>query len=107
MMKLANKSHSRACARCHNANLLSAKASPQLVRRVKQAAKLSSLNVSSLVRHGVIRLCEEIERDGFLTIRVQESAASYSMTESAEVPASEPQSPRRGSRKSEKREARP
>jgi hypothetical protein len=91
----------------NNANMLSAKASPQLVRRVKQAAKLSSLNVSSLVRHGVIRLCEEIERDGFLTIRAEESAASYSVTESPEVPASNSKSQRRASRKSEKKQGRP
>ena len=79
-MKMSNKMLASLSTMCDNANMLAAKATPELVLRAKRAAKRSSLNVSSLVRHGVIRVCSEIERDGFLTIRAEEPCSSYTTT---------------------------
>ena len=59
----------------NNANMLTAKAPPELLRRARKAAAVSNINLSSLIRHAVIRLCSEIERDGFLTIQMQPKQA--------------------------------
>ena len=106
-MKKSNKSLAPVSAMSHIAHMLAAKATPELVQRVKRAAKRSSLNVSSLVRHGVIRVCAEIERDGFLTIRAQEPEAIYCVDATPKDPASDSQPVRRTPRKSARKEGRP
>ena len=105
-MKKSNKSLARTSAMYNIANMLTAKATPELVQRAKRAAKRSSLNVSSLVRHGVMRVCSEIERDGFLTIRAQEPEATYSVN-ATKAPASDSPPQRRVSRKSARKEGQP
>jgi hypothetical protein len=105
-MKKSNKSLALVSAMSNIAHMLTAKATPELVQRVKRAAKRSSLNVSSLVRHGVIRVCAEIERDGFLTIRAQEPEATYSV-DSPKAPAPGSQPVRRAPRKPSRKEGRP
>jgi hypothetical protein len=105
-MKKSNKTLAPLSTMSHIANMLAAKATPELVQRAKRAAKRSSLNVSSLVRHGVIRVCAEIERDGFLTIRAEESEATYSV-ESPKAPASDSKPVRWAPRKSARKEGRP
>jgi antitoxin component of RelBE/YafQ-DinJ toxin-antitoxin module len=52
----------------HNANMLAAKADTQLMSRCQKAARTVGMKISDIVRIGSLRVVEEIEATGSVTI---------------------------------------
>lgn len=58
----------------HNANMISLRTNAEFERRVSACAELVDLSTSDLVRAGLNRVLEEIEKTGCLRIRTRKPA---------------------------------